>query len=403
MRHFICLLMFFLFSYCAFAEGSKVSEVRFEGLKKTKESYVQKLLEKYTGMEEENVDIKEIETLLQAQGLFSEINVSLSSEGDETPHTVIVVKVKEKITFLPLPFASYSSDGFMGGFMLMNMNAFGKKYTLVGGGIFSPSVQTGILAFSKPAVDIRHPGLSFYTSLSRKNLKFLDFAGNTVMDNKYFTAAADLSVSEKLLPFFTCSIGSHFDMADVLETDDYPALYQWAGTMSFSLQNVDWNGWYLISQSANLRGELGWSSDEKLIGGCSFKGELQIPFVPRIRGILSGSGAFTYNQNEVFWLSKSSGGSSILDSKFRTDFIAGTSFTVETALLKRKFGTVSLYGSYEYVIAHDFDDTFKSASGPGFGGKLYLQQVAFPAVVMGAAYNINRNKWQYVISVGVNF
>ena len=403
MRHFICLLMFFLFSYCAFAEGSKVSEVRFEGLKKTKESYVQKLLEKYTGMEEENVDIKEIETLLQAQGLFSEINVSLASEGDETPHTVIVVKVKEKITFLPLPFASYSSDGFMGGFMLMNMNAFGKKYTLVGGGVFSPSVQTGMLAFSKPAVDIRHPGLSFYTSLSRKNLKFLDFAGNTVMDNKYFTAAADLSVSEKLLPFFTCSIGSHFDMADVLETDDYPALYQWAGTMSFSLQNVDWNGWYLISQSANLRGELGWSSDEKLIGGCSFKGELQIPFVPRIRGILSGSGAFTYNQNEVFWLSKSSGGSSILDSKFRTDFIAGTSFTVETALLKRKFGTVSLYGSYEYVIAHDFDDTFKSASGPGFGGKLYLQQVAFPAVVMGAAYNINRNKWQYVISVGVNF
>lgn len=403
MRHFICLLMFFLFSYCAFAEGSKVSEVRFEGLKKTKESYVQKLLEKYTGMEEENVDIKEIETLLQAQGLFSEINVSLSSEGDETPHTVIVVKVKEKITFLPLPFASYSSDGFMGGFMLMNMNAFGKKYTLVGGGVFSPSVQTGMLAFSKPAVDIRHPGLSFYTSFSRKNLKFLDFAGNTVMDNKYFTAAADLSVSEKLLPFFTCSIGSHFDMADVLETDDYPALYQWAGTMSFSLQNVDWNGWYLISQSANLRGELGWSSDEKLIGGCSFKGELQIPFVPRIRGILSCSGAFTYNQNEVFWLSKSSGGSSILDSKFRTDFIAGTSFTVETALLKRKFGTVSLYGSYEYVIAHDFDDTFKSASGPGFGGKLYLQQVAFPAVVMGAAYNINRNKWQYVISVGVNF
>lgn len=395
--------MFFLFSFYAFAEGSKVSEVRFEGLKKTKESYVQKLLEKYTGMEEENVDIKEIETLLQSQGLFSEINVSLSSEGDETPHTVIVVKVKEKITFLPLPFASYSSDGFMGGFMLMNMNAFGKKYTLVGGGVFSPSVQTGMLAFSKPAVDIRHPGLSFYTSLSRKNLKFLDFAGNTVMDNKYFTAAADLSVSEKLLPFFTCSIGSHFDMADVLETDDYPALYQWAGTMSFSLQNVDWNGWYLISQSANLRGELGWSSDEKLIGGCSFKGELQIPFVPRIRGILSGSGAFTYNQNEVFWLSKSSGGSSILDSKFRTDFIAGTSFTVETALLKRKFGTVSLYGSYEYVIAHDFDDTFKSASGPGFGGKLYLQQVAFPAVVMGAAYNINRNKWQYVISVGVNF
>jgi len=395
--------MFFLFSFYAFAEGSKVSEVRFEGLKKTKESYVQKLLEKYTGMEEENVDIKEIETLLQAQGLFSEINVSLSSEGDETPHTVIVVKVKEKITFLPLPFASYSSDGFMGGFMLMNMNAFGKKYTLVGGGVFSPSVQTGMLAFSKPAVDIRHPGLSFYTSLSRKNLKFLDFAGNTVMDNKYFTAAADLSVSEKLLPFFTCSIGSHLDMADVLETDDYPALYQWAGTMSFSLQNVDWNGWYLISQSANLRGELGWSSDEKLIGGCSFKGELQIPFVPRIRGILSGSGAFTYNKNEVFWLSKSSGGSSILDSKFRTDFIAGTSFTVETALLKRKFGTVSLYGSYEYVIAHDFDDTFKSASGPGFGGKLYLQQVAFPAVVMGAAYNINRNKWQYVISVGVNF
>lgn len=403
MRHFICLFLIFVFSFYAFAEGSRVSAVRFEGLKKTKESYVQKLLEKYAGMEEENVDIKEIETLLQAQGLFSEINVSLSSEGEETPHTVIVIKVKEKITFLPLPFASYSSDGFMGGFMLMNMNAFGKKYTLVGGGIFSPSAQTGMLAFAKPAVDMQHPGFSFYTSLSRKNLEFLNFAGDTVMENKYFTAAADLSVSEKLLPFFTCSIGSHFDMADVLETDEYPVLYQWAGTMSFSLQNVNWNGWYLISQSASLKGELGWSSEDRLIGGCSFKGELQVPFVPRVRGILSGAGAFTYNQNEVFRLSKSSGTSAILDSKFRTDFIAGTGFTVEAALLKCKFGTVSVYGSYEYVIVHDFDDTFKSSNGPGFGGKLYLQQVAFPAVVMGAAYNIKRNKWQYVISVGVNF
>lgn len=393
----------FAFSFYMFAEGSKISAIHFEGLKKTKESYVQKLMEKYVGMEDENVDIKEIESLLQAQGLFSEINVFLSSDDEETPHTVIVVKVKEKITFLPLPFASYSSDGFMGGFMLMNMNAFGKKCTLVSGGIFSSSVQTGMLAFAKPAVDIRHPGFSFYTSFSRKNLEFLDFAGDTVIENKYFTGAANVSVSEKLLPFLTCSLGLNFDMADVLETDEYPSICQWANSVSFSLQNVDWNGWYLISQSATLKGEVGFSSEDKVIGGCSFKGEIQIPFVPRIRGIFSGAGAFAYNKDEVFWLSRNAGGSAVLDSKFRTDFIAGTGFTVEAALFKRKFGTVSLYGSYEYVVAHDFDDAFRSASGPGFGGKLYLRQVAFPAVVMGAAYNINRNKWQYVISVGVNF
>ena len=70
---------------------------------------------------------------------------------------------------------------------------------------------------------------------------------------------------------------------------------------------------------------------------------------------------------------------------------------------KKKAATVSVYGSYESVIARDVDDEIELAHGPGGGLLIYLKQIAFPAVAFGFAYNMPQNVWQYVVSLGVSF
>ena len=84
-----------------------VVDLKIDGLKKTKESYVHRILSEYIGKKESEVKIKEIETILQEQNLFSEISVSLLSE-ENSEKCILNINVKEKITFIPLPFVSVS-------------------------------------------------------------------------------------------------------------------------------------------------------------------------------------------------------------------------------------------------------------------------------------------------------
>ena len=69
-----------IFAFAQENEDRTVVDLKIDGLKKTKESYVHRILSEYIGKKESEVKIKEIETILQEQNLFSEISVSLLSE-----------------------------------------------------------------------------------------------------------------------------------------------------------------------------------------------------------------------------------------------------------------------------------------------------------------------------------
>lgn len=421
--------VFILFVSVSFIWAESVSGLKFQGLKKTKESYMQNLLKEYIGKDSEEIDIKEIETLLQAEGLFSDIAIriekseSIETEAEETAGTVdsaepvekvetaeitgngavIAVDVKEKITFIPLPFAMYSSDsGFMGGFMLMNMNAFGKKHMLVSGGFFGDSKQTAMLIYSKPAVDIAHPGFSVYSGFNHKKEEVTDFDDVTYFDVNNIQVRESFSINEKFNKYFSASTGlsysyRHF-FRDSLEDD-----HEFILNSSLSVGNVDWNGYYLITNSASVSCEIGYSTGEKeMIEACKFNGTLQFPVVPRVRMILNAAGQLQNGKTLLNKADSSDVGSTIMFKNFRTNQIFGTGLAIEEAVWKGKFGTVSLFETYEYDMASELNDgSFAYCHGPGAGVKLYIKQVAFPAMNLGFSYNVTQNDWKFVAAFGM--
>lgn len=329
MKKYFCLFSLLFFSvFSAFSR--QIETIEIIGLKKTDESYVQSLLKEYCGKESSSVDAADVETVLQAEGIFSEVHVSVNEEK-------ISIEVKEKITFLPLPFASYSSDGFMGGFVLMNMNAFGRKNNIIAGGLVRRNMYTG------------------------------------------------------------------YTLANIWDAMEDPVVNLWLFGTKISLSDVNWNGWYLITNSFNARAALGFDADGNYVQEYSAFGELQVPFVPRVRGVLRASGIMSWNKNILLLNGRTDVGSTILYSKFRSERLAASSFMLETSVFRKKVATVSVYGSYECAVARDFDESTAFAHGPGTGLRVYLQQVAFPALALGVSYNVPENLFQVAASIGVAF
>lgn len=395
MKKYFCLFSLLFFSvFSAFSR--QIETIEIIGLKKTDESYVQSLLKEYCGKESSSVDAADVETVLQAEGIFSEVHVSVNEEK-------ISIEVKEKITFLPLPFASYSSDGFMGGFVLMNMNAFGRKNNIIAGGLVRRNMYTGMMMFSKPAVNISKPGFFAFCSVSYRENEVTDFFNDTVYEGDSFFVRGTLAVEEKLLPFLKLSLDAGYTLANIWDAMEDPVVNLWLFGTKISLSDVNWNGWYLITNSFNARAALGFDADGNYVQEYSAFGELQVPFVPRVRGVLRASGIMSWNKNILLLNGRTDVGSTILYSKFRSERLAASSFMLETSVFRKKVATVSVYGSYECAVARDFDESTAFAHGPGTGLRVYLQQVAFPALALGVSYNVPENLFQVAASIGVAF
>jgi hypothetical protein len=80
-----------------------------------------------------------------------------------------------------------------------------------------------------------------------------------------------------------------------------------------------------------------------------------------------------------------------------------TSLGLEKYLFKVPFATISLTAAYEVVysygplLEHQFDH------GPVAMLQLYFNKVAFPGIGAGAAYNADKNKWQFAFNIGMSF
>ncbi len=432
-----CVFAFFLFSSAFLhaqtigenfdflnAEGEfleidlKITELSIEGLKKTKDSYIRPQFQKYVGKTIEEVSLHEIETTLQAEGIFDKIDVQLSKIDDQNAR--LSINVTEKITFIPLPFAAYSSSGFMGGLMVMDTNAFGVKDTVVLGAIGSPTSITGIAIFSKPPKNDGSLGYSISGSFSKNSQEILNLEEETALEYKNISGSASFSVSRKLSSWQTVRAGFSFAGNHADEDEKYPtSLLESAFLGTFSLNynasNVNWNGWFLstaaFAASAEATTRFHTENDDVPFWGKALKASasIQKPFLlERFRLTARVAGAYSKDRPISMWDGGSSVGVTILPGKFKTQRIAGAQAGGEFAIFKFGFGLFSVYADYQVSISDDFSikndaENAVVCHGPDFGARLYLSKIAFPALAFGMSRNIPKEYWQFSFSAGISF
>lgn len=388
-----------------------VTRINFTGLKKTRKSYIEGKLEKFLGDSVAETDMHGLETALQLEGLFDDIKISFERLSDT--EAALSVSVKEKITFIPLPFAMYSDSSMLAGGVVMDTNAFGRKDMFMVGAFFSANAKTGMAAFAKNAGESGIPGFSAFFSGSSSTPEINNMAEDVVLkyDAIYFNGG--FSVIEKIGEYFTFSHGFSFKSVETDEISDFvglaPESVKIASTsLSFGYSKSDWNGVFMSTNSASLSAEVGLtdseSGDLRYPKSFSFSiGEQHPLFFSRLRFYLKLAGHYGKNTHISTWASQSAGAVNILPSDFSTERIIGGNAGLEFAVTKLSWGMISIYGDYQLLYAKDFDKDYEFEYGPYGGMRFYLAKIAFPALAMGLAYNVPERTWRFSAAMGMSF
>ena len=387
-----------------------INEIKIVGLKKTRESYMQQVLKKYLGQDRNDIDLIDVETTLEEQGLFSEYEAAL--DYNEDGEMILLITVQEKISFIPLPFAMYSSNtGFMGGLMVMDTNAFGVKDNYVVGGVFSKSMQMGVMSFSKPSLSRTQPGFSVFATGSHRNNEFTDSNDDTVLEYMGIGATAGLTVTDKITEHSQLSAGLGYNFNYLDPDDDYPAYEDELETYhAFSL-NGGWrvhfstlNDWFLSDKTASINGTMTFSTTGKKTPSVTASASVQQPLpIARLRLLGNVSGYYSKNPAVVMCPSQNVVGTTIMPGNFHAEKMFGTTAGLEFGVAKLPIATLSVYGLYELFLSEDWNGSNLLNQGYSAGAKLYLKKIAFPAMALGFSHNLTKNKAKFSVALGVGF
>lgn len=392
-----------------------VTKINFIGLKKTRDSYIQSKVKKFTGNSLAETDMHDLETAIQLEGLFDDIKISVAQTSDTEAE--INVSVKEKITFIPLPFAMASSSGYMAGGVVMDTNAFGRKDMFMVGGFFSNSGFTGMASFSKPAKDHGIPGFSIFASGGKSTSEFVNLEEDTILKYKSLGFSAGFSLTEKIGEHFSFSNGFNFKYLSTEEHDDYPgmkpeSIIAGETSLSFGYSKSDWNGVFMSTNSAAVSAEFGLTDmeddDYRYPIGLSFSiGEQHPLFIDRLRMYQKISGFYGKHNHISSFKGQGAASVNILPGSFHTEKIIGGNTGFELAVAKFSWATMSLYGDYQLVYTKKNtlvdDDEYEFMHGPNGGMRFYLAKVAFPALALGLSYNVTKSYWQFAAAMGMSF
>ena len=395
-----------LFSEMVFAARNlrqgAISGFEFEGLKRTKETYLLKVLQKYIGASCDDETIAAIENELREQGLFSSITVQeIPSESNADGATVKIV-LKEKISFLVLPFGAFSNGGLMGGAAMLDQNAFGEKDTFLLGGMIAKDSYTVLSSFRKPSVDMTHPGFSISGTYSKQKTEIDTLEGDELSKLEQHEVYAEASLTEKFSTHFSGSVGINYTGNYFVDKSlDNIHIIAFHPTLKYEVS--DWNGVFTSEKTFEVSGNIGCTTDGDFVTTQKIHASIQQPVISRLRLLIEACLSNQYNMPIIDQQTRSSVSNNLLPSNFHSPKMLSSNFGLELATVQTKFAMLSVFGVYQVVIVKDYDETTDMSYGPGAGIRLYLSTINLPAVGMGLYYNIPHEAFEFGVSMGVSF
>lgn len=403
---FCCIASALWSAESASAEGKPtVAAIKVVGLKRTRQSVVDGLLERYIGQEATDALPRRITATLLDTGIFEDIVVREIDADDEK--TTMEVSLTEKWTILPLPMFASDSDGITAGVAVMDMNAFGMTDKLFAQGTLMPTGWSASAAYIDAPDSGRGPRKTFSMGYLKERTDQTDADDETV--RRYLANNADLAAALGL-PLGDAPASADFGAAfrergAERGDDDFRAVPDPGRTISLSAglsyRTSSWNGAFLSETSAAASAQYSYGLVGDSFYAFRLRAVFERPATAGIRLVSRASAVWAPEAPAVFESDRSAASVAILPKHFSAPSLAGGSLGFEARLAAFGFGTLSGLANYQGAVAVDGHGGTVAAHGPAAGIRLYLAKVAIPAMDLSYAYDIPTGLYQVVFGIGM--
>jgi len=384
-----------------------ITSIEISGLKRTKHHIARYPLEQFLGRDAETLDLNDVHAVVKDTGVLEPVTVELAETEDGL---ALRVAVQEKWSFFPVPLVLGGSGETSFGLFLADTNAFGLRDQAAVGGIYSASgFMTMALYNHTPN---RQRSMGWNTAFMYNRDENEDVDSKERLHRRYSADKFRFSLG-LYYPFTSLITGStSLSYTNVILRDNEDALNQpesGAALLSFSpgfsLRSSSWDG-YLLSQRTL---SLGYTYNLAITGSSfhevDFRGVYEQSLIPGFRFNVRSGAVWKSGSDPLFEEGPNNAQVDILPWEFSARHYAGFSAGLEKYLLKAKWGTLSVLGSWQCVFSQGplSENKVEFNHGPSGGIRFYLSRIAIPALGAGLAYNLSTGIYQFSFSVGMGF
>lgn len=393
-----------------------VGEIQIDGLRKTKEQIVLDIVGVKPGDPIDDESIQSIEDELIKSDLFAEVSVdpipredptTLDGADTDSPTVRTVdlsIEVDEKWTLVPIPFFSSGGDGFSGGLILIESNLLGRNKQLISAGFAGTDGASGFFLFVDPSVFRSRFRSTTSASFGTSDIETVRPDDELIRSYSVEQLSAGFGLGYKLTPELT--IGTRLGVArwriddfepglDTEEIDDGSYLEPEVSIEYERTRPIDV---LLFGPEASI--DARWLTIE---GGWEIRSRTQFS-VPvfethRLRMLASGG----YGSMPVIGESSVSardGFRTLPYQKTNADEWISGALLYDFPVLSRNWGALVLSHYWEGGVYDTEVLSPQEFYGPGGGFRVYIRQVAIPAVGLDIAYNLANPSWVFSFTVG---
>lgn len=367
----------------AFSET--VTSIETEGLRRTEPETFNKLLQRFIGRE---ADTEAVTRVILGTGLFDTPEVSVT-DG------VMHIKVKEKHSLLPIPFASASSGSVMGGIMLMDNNFAGRMDKVGIGGMISEDSYRFFAGFNHRQTGTDPFGWKLSTDFRKTDYDIENEHGSRLGNYEGAGYSITGGIGRRILPWLTGELASGIRSFDS-EISVPVSVTLRTGTGS-------WDGVFLNSASLSMKTEYNFAGSDNSFPALTLKGSWEQPLLNRLRLTAEAGWYLAPDVPAEYAASPSVAGFHILNSRYKVSEIAACSAGLEWSILNLSFGMLTLYGQFQGAYLENVIEGDTLAYGPVGGLRFYLKKIAFPAINIYTAYNMDTGNLRISAGAGFSF
>lgn len=390
-------------------KGDKL-KVEIEGNNKTKESTILRLaFLKGECVPDNGLDPAFIKQELLNSHLFSDVQVEVKNEAGVA---IVHITVKDKWSIIPIPQFYTSSEQSGGGVLMLESNLLGRKKMLVAGGAYSnignryEGIYIDDAVMGSKFIFILRP-----LYIDRLLFKFEDEEEVYAMSEKFTLLFAILGyrVTEHIAPAF----GIIYRYRDLQKAEDYdyaapPNERSSNGAMAnLRFGNMDFVDYY----DKGFMGTLVLEHSLQMLNADKEYGHFVASFdvVYPVWKMLSRSfveGGWSMGKDACFTnyyrLGGEVGRRGIPDSGLWVRDYVSVSEQIEQVVYRHKYGIFTVAGFFDDVFTNQVGK-YQSYPAAGGGLRVYLKDIAIPAIGVDAGYSLNTTEWHISAYAGKVF